>query len=172
MLDKTAAKSESSPTQPEPHVEAQSPSLRSTLEASARAAVLRMIETGGEVKREAQAVVNALAHGVGHDLGVGLGVIVTEGLAALPSWNAPVLDGQGHPVESVPGASRVGNHDIRKRHEEVVGPKINAVVSRVPDGVLRQLVAGLGAGASEAPGDSYRLEAAIEDLIARHLSKK
>ena len=106
----------------------------------------------------------------GRAIGTGLGVLVTEGLAALPSWNAPVLDSNGKPVESVPGAQRVGDHDILTRHEEVVGPKIAALVDKLPPGRLHELVRGLGEGATEAPGDSYRLEAGLSDLW--HGSKK
>jgi hypothetical protein len=101
----------------------------------------------------------------GKDLGVTLGVIVTEALAAKPSWNAPLKDGNGRPVQSIPGATRQGDYDIRKRHEEVIGPKINAKVQNMKPGAIHDLVQGLGQGATEAPGDSYRLEAKIHGWI-------
>ncbi|HEY4180332.1 MAG TPA: hypothetical protein VGM90_25995 [Kofleriaceae bacterium] len=111
--------------------------------------------------------VDSVAHRGGHALGVGLGVVVTEALAAVPSWNAPLVDDKGAPVKEVPGATQIGEHSLRKRHEEVFGPKVSAVVDRIPPGVLRELVAGVGEGATEAPGDSYRLEVRIADMI-RH----
>ena len=101
----------------------------------------------------------------GETLGMGLGVIVTEALALVPSWNKPVLDPAGKPVTHVEGADRVGNHDIRKRHEELVGPKVTALVNTLHPGLLHDLLEGLGKGATEAPGASYRLEAAVSDLI-------
>lgn len=96
---------------------------------------------------------------------MGLGVIVTEALALLPKWNKPVVDAQGKPVASVPGAQRVGNHDILTRHQEVVGPRVTALVDTMPSGAVRELVAGFGRGATEAPGASYRLESAIADMF-------
>jgi hypothetical protein len=107
----------------------------------------------------------------GHALGVALGVIVTEALAAIPSWNTPVVDAKGAQVEQVPGAARIGDHPILKRHEEVVGPKVTAAVERIGPGVIHDLLAGVGIGATEAPGDSYRLEAHLADLIRSHLGK-
>lgn len=107
----------------------------------------------------------------GHALGVALGVIVTEALAAVPSWNTPVVDAHGQQVEQVPGATRLGDHPILKRHEEVVGPQIAAAVENMSPGVLHDLLTGVGIGATEAPGDSYRLEVHISDLIRRHLGK-
>lgn len=107
----------------------------------------------------------------GHALGVALGVVVTEALAAVPSWNAPVVDAQGQQVEQVPGATRIGDYPILKRHEEVVGPQVTAAVDKMSPGVLHDLLAGVGVGATEAPGDSYRLEAHIADLIRRYFGK-
>lgn len=103
----------------------------------------------------------------GRTLGVALGVIVTEALAVLPGWNKPVLDAQGKPAKQIEGADRIGNHDLRKRHEEVVGPQVEALVKKIPAGALHDLLDGFGKGASEAPGDSYRLEAAISDALHR-----
>ena len=103
----------------------------------------------------------------GEKLGLALGVIVTEALAVLPKWNKPVLDGQGKPVASIPGATRVGNHDLLTRHQEVVGPKVNALVEKMPAGAIHDLLAGFGKGATEAPGASYRLESALSDMFPR-----
>lgn len=107
----------------------------------------------------------------GQALGLGAGVAVTELLAIVPGWNEPVLDGNGKPVASVPGAERIGDHDIRKRHQEVVGPQITALDEKIPGGALHDLVGGFGAGATEAPGASYRLEVEVEDGL-RGLWKK
>ena len=101
----------------------------------------------------------------GEALGMGLGVIVTEALSLAPSWNKPVLDAVGKPVASVEGADRVGNHDILQRHQEVVGPKVSALVEKLHPGVIHDLLEGLGKGATAAPGESYRLEAAVSDLL-------
>lgn len=101
----------------------------------------------------------------GEGVGLTLGVIVTEALALIPSWNAPLLDSAGKPVQSIEGAVRIGDHDLRKRHEEVVGPKIEAYVKTLPAGVVHDLLEGLAKGASDAPGTSYRLEAKIADMF-------
>src|SRR5438874_223884 len=70
----------------------------------------------------------------GEGLGKALGVVVTEALALAPKWNAPVLGADGKPVQHVEGADRIGNHDILQRHQEVVGPKIAALVQKLPPG--------------------------------------
>lgn len=101
----------------------------------------------------------------GEKLGLGLGVIVTEALALAPKWNKPVLDAQGKPVASVPGAERIGQHEILARHQEVVGPKVTALVEKMAPGAIHDLLAGFGKGATAAPGASYRLEAAISDMF-------
>jgi hypothetical protein len=103
----------------------------------------------------------------GEHLGLGLGVIVTEALALVPKWNKPVVDAQGKQVTSIPGAERVGDHAILARHQEVVGPKVTALVAKMPVGAVRDLLAGLGRGATQAPGTSYRLEAALSDMFKR-----
>ena len=99
----------------------------------------------------------------GEALGVGLGVVVTEALRAVPSWNTPVLDANGQQAASIPGATREGDVPLLKRHEEVVGPQIAALVAKMPDGAVKDLLSGFAAGATEAPGDSYRLEARFKD---------
>jgi hypothetical protein len=103
----------------------------------------------------------------GEGLGKALGVVVTEALALAPKWNAPVLGADGKPVQHVEGADRIGNHDILQRHQEVVGPKIAALVQKMPPGAIHDLLEGLGKGATEAPGDSYRLEAAVGDALKK-----
>lgn len=101
----------------------------------------------------------------GHGLGLGLGVAVTEALGMVPSWNQPLLDTQGKPVDSVPGAQRIGDHNILKRHQEVVGPKLAVLDSKIRPGALHDFVGGLAAGATEAPGASYRSEAHLSDAL-------
>jgi hypothetical protein len=101
----------------------------------------------------------------GQDLGLALGVGVTEGLSLVPSWNQPVLDANGKPVASVPGAERIGDHDILKRHEEVVGPQLAALDQKLPPGALHDFIGGLATGATAAPGTSYRLEAHLSDAL-------
>ncbi|HEY4223668.1 MAG TPA: hypothetical protein VGO62_20065, partial [Myxococcota bacterium] len=101
----------------------------------------------------------------GDALGMALGVVVTEALALVPSWNTRVLDQNGKPATSVPGADRIGDHDILKRHQEVVGPQIEALVEKMAPGAVHDLLAGLARGATAAPGTSYRIEAAVEDAL-------
>jgi hypothetical protein len=167
----SAPKSQDDSANPAVEAASDSRSQKATLTAAALAAVRRMIASkqNGGVQPAGGAAPNASAHPMleeaGHALGVGLGVIVTEALAAVPSWNQPVVDDKGAPVASVPGADRVGDHDILKRHEEVVGPKVTALVDKLPPGAVHDLLAGFGAGATEAPGDSYRLEAYLSDLL-------
>src|SRR5438309_347041 len=123
--------------------------------------------TGVATRAVAKAIVASAKHpmleGFGEALGMGLGVIVTEALALAPGWNKPVLDAGGKPVAGVDGATRIGDHEIRKRHEEVVGPKVAALVEKLPAGLVHDLLEGLAKGATEAPGTSYRLEAEIAD---------
>jgi hypothetical protein len=76
-----------------------------------------------------------------------------------------VLDAQGKPAEHIAGADRLGQHALLKRHQEVVGPKVTALVQTLAPGMVRELLEGLGKGATEAPGASYRLESARSDLL-------
>ena len=138
---------------------------RQKLAGLATDAVAKQIAAHAEAPAAALPSKHPLLEGFGEALGMGLGVIVTEALAALPSWNKPVLDAQGKPVASVEGASRVGNHDILKRHQEVVGPQVTALVAKLSPGAVHDLLEGLGKGATSAPGESYRLEAAVSDLF-------
>lgn len=129
--------------------------------ATAAAAQAAAEHTPGSVVTGAHPLLEKFGEGVG----LTLGVIVTEALALIPSWNAPLLDPAGKPVQSIEGAVRIGDHDLRKRHEEVVGPKIEAYVKTLPAGVVHDLLEGLAKGASDAPGTSYRLEAKIADMF-------
>ena len=112
-----------------------------------------------------RAALSRIASQAGKTLGVGAGVAVTEGLRLAPGWNKPVVDDHGKPVDSVPGAQREGDHDILKRDEEVVGPEIAALAKKIPPGLLHDFVAGFGAGATEAPGDTYRIDNKIDDAM-------
>ena len=94
--------------------------------------------------------------------GLAAGVAVTAALRFSPKWNEPILDG-GKPVDGIRGASRMGEHDLRRRHRPVLGPKITARAHRLRPGLLRELVAGFGAGATIAPGATYRIESKLED---------
>jgi hypothetical protein len=105
-----------------------------------------------------------LASRFGETLGMGLGLVVTEALSFSKDWNAPLHDANGQPVQSVPGAERQGDHDILKRHQEVVGPQVSALAEKLPEGWLHDFVQGLGQGATDAPGTAYRLEAAWSDV--------
>jgi hypothetical protein len=102
---------------------------------------------------------------VGQGIGLGLGVAVTEGLAFSKKWNAPLLNPQGQPVQSIPGANRIGNHDIRVRHQEVVGPQVAAKAAKLPPGFRHDFLEGVGRGATAAPGTSYRLESRFSDFF-------
>ncbi|MFO0599995.1 MAG: hypothetical protein U0228_32090 [Myxococcaceae bacterium] len=101
----------------------------------------------------------------GEALGLGLGVVVTEALALVPSWNAKLKDSSGKPLQHVEGADRIGNHDLRKRHQEVVGPQIAELVKKLPAGAVHDLLDGLAKGATAAPGTSYRLESKLADAF-------
>ena len=78
-----------------------------------------------------------------------------------------MLDAQGQPVKSIPGAERIGQHEILTRHQEVVGPKVTALVEKMAPGAIHDLLAGFGKGATEAPGASYRLEAGVADMFRK-----
>ncbi len=95
----------------------------------------------------------------GARLGLALGVIVTETLAVLPAANRRLTTPSGAPTPAIWGAQRIDGHDLRARHEAIIGPKILKLIDRLPPSALRELVAAFGAGASVAPGASYRLEA-------------
>lgn len=142
-----------------PHLQAS----RQALAGAATEAVVKAIVDAPSTP----AAKHPLVERFGEALGLGLGVIVTEALSLNPGWNTPVLDAQGKPVTEIEGAARIGNHDLLKRHQEVVGPKVTALVQQLPPGLVHDLVAGLGKGATAAPGTSYRLEAAVADALTR-----
>ena len=131
------------------------------------------LATAAVAKAIAQAPTGPVTHphpmleGFGEALGLSLGVVVTEALSLVPSWNKPVLDAAGKPVAHVEGADRQGSHDLLKRHQEVVGPKVAALVEKLSPGAIHDLLEGFGKGASAAPGASYRLENAVSDLFKR-----
>jgi hypothetical protein len=110
-------------------------------------------------------VEHPVAERLGEAIGLGLGVVVTEGLRLVPGWNRPVVGSDGKPVACVPGAERRGDYAIRKRHEEVVGPAVTRHAEKMKPGILHDLVAGFGIGATQAPGASYRLDARIDDFL-------
>lgn len=101
----------------------------------------------------------------GESVGLALGVIVTEALAFSKKWNAPLIDGQGQDVKAIEGATRIGEHDLRVRHQQVVGPKVEAYVETLKPGVIHEVLEGLARGASNAPGVSYRIEAKVSDWL-------
>jgi hypothetical protein len=108
-------------------------------------------------------VTHVMVEKLGEEVGHSLGVLVTEALKVVPSANAPLLDASGKPVESIPGATRIGDHDILTRHQEIIGPKITAFVQKLSPGVVHDLLEGMGIGATQAPGDTYRQEVAEAD---------
>src|SRR4051812_4721431 len=82
------------------------------------------------------------ASSIGHAVGFGGGVAVTAGLALVPGWNKQV---PGQP----PG--------FQERHNAVAGPWISRFAAKLPDGSpIQNFTAGMGAGATEAPGWSFR----------------
>ena len=85
----------------------------------------------------------------------------------MPSWNKPVLDANGKPVEHLPEVDRLSQHEIRTLRQQVVGPKIAVLVEKLALGAVHDLLEGLGRGATGAPGASYRLEAAVSDAFKR-----
>jgi hypothetical protein len=78
----------------------------------------------------------------------------------------------GKPVASIPGAARLGNHDLLTRHQEVIGPKVTALVEKMAPGAIHDLLAGFGKGATEAPCASYRLESASPTCSTRGSPEK
>ena len=76
----------------------------------------------------------------GENVGFGAGVAVTAALRYVPGWNTQV-PGQA------PG--------FQRRHEAVVGPQISSYSDRQPAGAWRDFTAGVGAGATAAPGWSF-----------------
>jgi hypothetical protein len=78
--------------------------------------------------------------GAGRAFGFGAGVAVTGALALVPGWN-----------RQVPGAPA----GFQERHKPVAGPAINRFADGMSPGPLRNLVSGIGAGATAAPQWSF-----------------
>jgi hypothetical protein len=76
----------------------------------------------------------------GATVGFGAGVAVTGALGFVPKWNA-----------QVPGQPS----GFQKRHEAVVGPKVTDYSNGLSTGPWKEFTAGVGAGATVAPGWSY-----------------
>jgi hypothetical protein len=138
---------------------------RKKLTALATTAVTKTIAAQAATPNVPVTAQHPLLKGFGQALGVGLGVVVTEALRLVPSWNTPVVGANGQQVSQVPGATRVGNNPILKRDEEVVGPQVSALVAKLPPGAVHDLLAGFAAGATAAPGDTYRIDSAITDAF-------
>ncbi|MCB9742383.1 MAG: hypothetical protein H6741_06220 [Alphaproteobacteria bacterium] len=102
-------------------------------------------------------------HRMGEGLGLGAGFLVTELLALVPGWNDDLMDEQGQPLQSVEGAERVGDYNLEGRHRQVVGPQIAEYAEGLEPGMWRDFLEGVGEGATDAPGASYRLEAAVAE---------
>ncbi len=143
---------------------ADSRSARAELSQKATATVARVL---AESPNEAAAREHPALRKLGHALGLGLGVAVTKSLRFVPGWNDRLVDAKGNEVKSIPGATKVGNHPLRKRYEEVVGPKIQDLVEKLKPGAVHDLLEGLADGATQAPGATYRLEARLSDSFER-----
>ena len=103
----------------------------------------------------------------GKDLGVGLGVIVTEALAAVEGLERAAQRRAGSAGEE---------HPRRDAHREPRHPQAPRRGRRPADrrarredkpGMVHDLLDGMGKGATEAPGDSYRLEAKVSDYFKK-----
>jgi hypothetical protein len=105
----------------------------------------------------------SLARRIGDRIGLELGVAVTRVLKWVPGWNDVLVDEQGQERQSIEGAERVGAHPLRKRHTQVVGPQISAWVQKLSPGRVREFLAGIGDGATRAPGETYRREVVAAD---------
>nr|UXE44839.1 hypothetical protein Hi04_10k_c3807_00004 [uncultured bacterium] len=100
-------------------------------------------------------------NGIGRAVGLGLGIAVTEAIAVIPSQNKKLVDAAGKPVTHIEGADRIGDHPLRQRHIEVVGPQVTKFAARLRAGVAHDFFEGMGAGATRAPGKSYEIEVAF-----------
>ncbi|MCO4763047.1 MAG: hypothetical protein KC502_16135 [Myxococcales bacterium] len=110
---------------------------------------------------------------VGDKIGLGLGILVTRVLKYVPGWNDPVKDENGKDKHHIHGADRIGDHKLRKRHVELVGPIIVDYVKTLGTGRIREFLQGVGDGASRAPGETYRREvAAAEEKKAKEAEGK
>lgn len=109
----------------------------------------------------------SMAREIGRELGLVAGVAVTKALRAVPSWNRPVLDASGREVWHIPGANRFDTYPLKRRHQEVVGPKINTVADGMKPSRMRDFVKGFAQGATEAPGTTYRREVRFAEFFRR-----
>lgn len=80
-------------------------------------------------------------HTAGEAFGFGAGVAVTGALAMSAKWR-----------EQSPGRPE----GFERRHESVVGPKIANYANGLAAGPWKELTSGVAAGATAAPGWSYR----------------
>ena len=76
----------------------------------------------------------------GEAFGFGAGVAVTAGLGLVPSWST-----------QVPGKP----DGFQKRHESVLGPKVAAYANGLSAGPWKEVVSGVGRGATAAPPWSF-----------------
>lgn len=104
---------------------------------------------------------DSFLHNVGEAFGMGAGFLVTELLALVPGWNDDLLDEDGQELSAVVGAQREGEHALEKRHQQVVGPQILDHAAGLDEGIWKDLLTGVGEGATAAPGASYRAEAGV-----------
>lgn len=147
----------------QPGYEAQRAALRPkpadpVAEQKAQVAALATDAAEQVVDEERDEVQHPMLHRIGDKVGLGLGILVTRALKWVPGWNDPVVDDEGQDVHHVPGADRVGDHKLRRRHKELVGPKILAYVETLSPGRIRDFLQGVGEGAKRAPGETYRRE--------------
>lgn len=82
-----------------------------------------------------------VARAAGETIGFGAGVAVTHALSAVPGWN-----------QQVPGQPA----GFQKRHESVVGPKVESYSNGLAPGAWKEFTSGVAAGATAAPGWSFR----------------
>ena len=104
-------------------------------------------------------------HSLGEALGLGAGFLVAEVLALVPGWNEDLRGEDGAPITEIPGATQIGDHELEKRHQQVVGPAISGYAEKLDPGMWRDFVAGVGEGATDAPGATYRFEAGVSDHL-------
>lgn len=145
---------------------AREPSERSTPRGDhcSNQAALDRLPSGGSADREEED--DSFLHNLGEGIGMGAGVLVTELLAFVPGWNDELKNDDGSDVQSVEGADRIGDHELEKRHQQVVGPQIAESADDLEPGMWKDFLSGVGEGATDAPGASYRLEAGILEHLS------
>lgn len=109
---------------------------------------------------------DSFLNNLGEGIGMGAGVLVTELLAFVPGWNDELKNEDGSDVQAVEGAERIGEHELEKRHQQVVGPQIAERAAELEPGMWKDFLTGVGEGATDAPGASYRLEAGILEHLS------